>query len=101
MLKEFVALLDTDESLVDIKELLSPADKRRWLKMLEVFENIQIHDIPNGIRFVEENFKFNKTEEVTILAYIKFLELMVDKVAKVNDIKKSTKKSVSLEMMYG
>tara|TARA_R100000808_G_scaffold23342_1_gene51706 strand:- start:589 stop:894 length:306 start_codon:yes stop_codon:yes gene_type:complete len=101
MLKEFVALLDTDESLVDIKELLSPADKRRWLKMLEVFENIQIHDIPNGIRFVEENFKFNKTEEVTILAYIKFLELMVDKVAKVNDIKKSTKKNVSLEMMYG
>ena len=101
MLKEFVALLDTDESLVDIKELLSPADKRRWLKMLEVFENIQIHDIPNVIRFVEENFKFNKTEEVTILAYIKFLELMVDKVAKVNDIKKSTKKNVSLEMMYG
>ena len=101
MLKDVVALLDTDESLVDIKELLSPADKRRWLKMLEVFENIQIHDIPNGIRFVEENFKFNKTEEVTILAYIKFLELMVDKVAKVNDIKKSTKKNVSLEMMYG
>ena len=97
MLKEFVELLDNDEDLVDIKELLSPADKRRWLKMLEVFENIQIHDIPNGIRFVEENFKFNKTEEVTILAYIKFLELMVDKVAKVKDIKKST----SLEMMYG
>ena len=100
MLKEFVALLDTDESLVDIKELLSPADKRRWLKMLEVFENIQIHDIPNGIRFVEENFKFNKTEEVTILAYIKFLELMVDKVSKVKDITKEQKPTTEM-MMYG
>ena len=58
MLKEFVDLLYTDETVVDIKELLTPADKRRWLKMLDVFENIQIHDIPSGLRFVEENFKF-------------------------------------------
>ena len=100
MLKEFVELLDTDETLVDIKELLTPADKRRWLKMLEVFENIQIHDIPNGLRFVEENFKFNKTEEVTILAYIKFLELMVDKVSKVKDITKEQKPTTEM-MMYG
>jgi|TARA_Y100001963_G_scaffold139281_1_gene204931 hypothetical protein len=98
MLKEFVELLDTDETLVDIKELLTPADKRRWLKMLDVFENIQIHDIPNGLRFVEENFKFNKTEEITILAYIKFLELMVDKVGKVKDMEKSTTREM---MMYG
>ena len=98
MLKEFVELLDTDETLVDIKELLTPADKRRWLKMLDVFENIQIHDIPNGLRFVEENFKFNKTEEITILAYIKFLELMVDKVGKVKDMEKSTTTEM---MMYG
>jgi len=100
MLKEFVELLDTDETLVDIKELLTPADKRRWLKMLEVFENIQIHDIPNGLRFVEENFKFNKTEEVTILAYIKFLELMVDKISKVKDITKEQKPTTEM-MMYG
>ena len=98
MLKEFVDLLDTDETVVDIKELLTPADKRRWLKMLDVFENIQIHDIPNGLRFVEENFKFNKTEEITILAYIKFLELMVDKVGKVKDMEKSTTREM---MMYG
>ena len=98
MLKEFVELLDTDETFVDIKELLTPADKRRWLKMLDVFENIQIHDIPNGLRFVEENFKFNKTEEITILAYIKFLELMVDKVGKVKDMEKSTTTEM---MMYG
>lgn len=98
MLKEFVDLLDTDETVVDIKELLTPADKRRWLKMLDVFENIQIHDIPNGLRFVEENFKFNKTEEITILAYIKFLELMVDKVGKVKDMEKSTTTEM---MMYG
>ena len=100
MLKEFVDLLDTDETVVDIKELLTPADKRRWLKMLDVFENIQIHDIPSGLRFVEENFKFNKTEEVTILAYIKFLELMVDKISKVKDITKEQKPTTEM-MMYG
>ena len=98
MLKEFVELLDNDEDLVDIKELLSPADKRRWLKMLDVFDNIHIHDIPNGVRFVEENYKFNKTEEVTILAYIKFLELMVEKISKVKDMEKSHTTEM---MMYG
>ena len=98
MLKEFVELLDNDEDLVDIKELLSPADKRRWLKMLDVFDNIQIHDIPNGVRFVEENYKFNNTEEVTILAYIKFLELMVEKISKVKDMEKS---HTTERMMYG
>tara|TARA_Y100001937_G_scaffold83011_1_gene112414 strand:+ start:1151 stop:1453 length:303 start_codon:yes stop_codon:yes gene_type:complete len=100
MLKEFVELLDDDEDLVDIKELLSPADKRRWLKMLDVFDSIQIHDIPSGVRFVEENYKFNKTEEVTILAYIKFLELMVEKVSKVKDMERKPSKTTEMSI-YG
>jgi hypothetical protein len=100
MLKEFVELLNsTEDKFVDVAELLkNPADKRRWLKMIEVFDNIQINNIPEGLEHVTKSFKFNKTEEITLLAYVKFLEVMVAKVAHVSDIKRDLN---ATEVMYG
>ena len=80
MLKEFVELIDSDESLVDVANLFSKADKRKWEKWIDIFETIQIDKVAEGIKEVSETYKLNKTEEITILAYTKFLELMIAKV---------------------
>ena len=80
MLKEFVELIDSDEEMVDIKELFTTADRRKWEKWIDIFETIQIDRVASGLKDVSETYKLNKTEEITILAYTKFLELMIAKV---------------------
>ena len=108
MLKEFVELIDSDEEMVDIKELFTTADRRKWEKWIDIFETIQIDRVASGLKEVSETYKLNKTEEITILAYTKFLELMIAKVELAGRMDKETRKGIGKdspsrtnEVMYG
>ncbi len=108
MLKEFVELIDSDEEMVDIKELFTTADRRKWEKWIDIFETIQIDRVASGLKEVSETYKLNKTEEITILAYTKFLELMIAKVELAGRMDKEMKKGIgndslsrTNEVMYG
>jgi hypothetical protein len=107
MLKEFVDLIESDESLVDVANLFSKADKRKWEKWIDIFETIRIDNVASGLKDVSETYKLNKTEEVTVLAYVKFLELMINSVGRMEkemNGKEFAEKTVSPkvnEVMYG
>ena len=45
--------------------------------MVEIFEEIQIDNVTSGLKSVAEKYKLNRQEEINILAYVKFLELMI------------------------
>ena len=91
MLKEFVELIDSDESLVDVANLFSKADKRKWEKWIDIFESIRIDNVASGLKEVSKTYKLNKTEEVTVLAYVNFLELMINSVGRMEE---ETKKGI-------
>ena len=108
MLKEFVDIMEGDEHIVDVANLFGKADKRKWEKWINIFETIRIDNVGSGLKEVSETYKLNKTEEVTILAYVKFLELMIQKVESVGRMEaemmqKSDQKALSSfnEAMYG
>ena len=105
MLKEFVSLVDSKDDIVDVANLFSKADLKKWEKWIEIFESIRIDNVAVGLKQVSETYKLNKTEEVTVLAYVKFLELMINSVGRMeNEMKKDIgKDSVSPvnEVMYG
>jgi len=82
MLKEFVDLVDSDKEIVDVANLFSKADKRKWEKWIDIFETLRIDNVASGLKDVSETYKLNKTEEVTVLAYVKFLELMINSVGR-------------------
>ena len=105
MLKEFVSLVDSNDDIVDVANLFSKAELKKWEKWIEIFESIRIDNVATGLKQVSETYKLNKTEEVTVLAYVKFLELMINSVGRMeNEMKKDIgKDSVSPvnEVMYG
>ena len=108
MLSEFVKLIDSDDEIVDVKDLFNVRDKRKWQKWIDIFETIQIDSVARGLKDVSETYKLNKTEELTILAYVKFLELMIAKVETVGRMDKEMKKGIGKdsvspvnEVMYG
>ena len=108
MLSEFVKLIDSDDEIVDVKDLFNVRDKRKWQKWIDIFETIQIDKVAVGLKEVSETYKLNKTEEITILAYVKFLELMIAKVETAGRMEREMKESIGKdsmspvnEVMYG
>ena len=102
MIDAFLKLMDDDTKEVDIKTLFK--DKKEqisWEKMVNVFETIEIDNVSDGLRTISEKYKLTRQEELSVLAYVKFLEMMVKKVEIAKDmLKKNTKKDYS-GSMYG
>ncbi len=95
--------MDDDTKEVDIKTLFK--DKKEqisWEKMVNVFETIEIDNVSDGLRTISEKYKLTRQEELSVLAYVKFLEMMVKKVEIAKDILKDRpiKKDYS-GSMYG
>ena len=103
MIDAFLKLMDDDTQEVDIKTLFK--DKKEqisWEKMVNVFETIEIDNVSDGLRTISEKYKLTRQEELSVLAYVKFLEMMVKKVEIAKDMLKGnpTKKDYS-GSMYG
>ena len=103
MIDAFLKLMDDDTQEVDIKTLFK--DKKEqisWEKMVNVFETIEIDNVSDGLRTISEKYKLTRQEELSVLAYVKFLEMMVKKVEIAKDILKDRpiKKDYS-GSMYG
>ena len=80
ILKDFITLVEGEGDSVDIKTLfVDDAERHRWEKMVEVFEHIQIDRVSEGLKSVGTKYNLSRDEEINILAYVKFLELMVMK----------------------
>ena len=105
MIDAFLKLMDDDDTKeVDIKTLFK--DKKEqisWEKMVNIFETIEIDNVSEGLRTISEKYKLTRQEELNILEYVKFLEMMVAKVNVAKEIMTkggSSKKDYS-GSMYG
>ena len=103
ILEDFIQMVDSEDKKVDIVDLFKDKDEQlRWEKLVEVFDTIQIDNISNGLHEVAEKYKLNRDEEIAVLAYVKFLELMVMKMKLVQDMDQDTqKKNETPNRMYG
>ena len=87
MIDTFIKMMEDDSSEIDIKSLFK--DKKEqidWEKMVHVFETIQIDNVSEGLKEIVQKYKLTRQEELTILAYVKFLEMMVYKVNLAKDM---------------
>ena len=104
MIDAFLKLMEDDSKEIDIKSLFK--DKKEqisWEKMVNIFETIEIDNVSDGLKTISEKYKLTRQEELSILAYVKFLEMMVAKVNMAKDILKGkpTEKKEYSGSMYG
>ena len=105
MIDAFLKLMEDDSREIDIKSLFK--DKKEqisWEKMVNIFETIEIDNVSDGLKTISEKYKLTRQEELSILAYVKFLEMMVAKVNMAKDMLNkdiSSKKKDYSGSMYG
>ena len=87
MIDAFLELLEDDAKEIDIKVLFKDKEEQHsWEKMVSVFDTIQIDNVSEGLKEVMQKYKLTRQEELTVLAYVKFLETMIYKVNLAKDI---------------
>ena len=87
MIDAFLKLMEDDTDAVDIKALFKNKEEQiSWEKMVNVFEVIQIDNVSEGLKEVIQKYKLTRQEGLTVLAYVKFLEMMVYKVNLAKDM---------------
>tara|TARA_R100001443_G_scaffold15643_3_gene25440 strand:+ start:907 stop:1221 length:315 start_codon:yes stop_codon:yes gene_type:complete len=104
MIDAFLKLMEDESNEIDIKSLFkNKKEQISWEKMVNIFETIEIDNVSDGLRTITEKYKLTRQEELNILAYVKFLEMMVAKVNVAKEIMTkggSSKKDYS-GSMYG
>ena len=103
LIDAFIEGLEKEADKVDLKEILSEKDDLYvWEKFVDIFDSIDIDDVLEGLKKINAKYKLSHDEEITILAYIKFLELMVTKAAMVRGMEMEKPKNTEPSaMLYG
>ena len=103
LIDTFVETLDTEDSKIDLKDILTKdKDLYLWEKFVDIFDSIDIDDVLGSLRKISAKYKLSHDEEITMLAYVKFLEIMVTKAAMVRGMEmENTKKDEPNPMLYG
>ena len=108
ILESFIKLLDEEDERVDIKDLFNNKEEiTRWEKLVSVFTSINIDNVPTNLKEVYDTYKLDREEQITILAYVKFLEIMVIGAEQAKGLKKAVKEDTTEvsetvpERMYG
>ena len=79
ILDKFVENLEDEESVVDIESLIKGDDLRFWEKWVSLFEDMIPSKIPSFLKYAAANIKLTHEDEIILLAYIKHIELQMER----------------------
>ena len=83
LIDTFIEGLEEDTDKIDLKNILKKEDLYLWEKYVDIFDSIDIDDVLGSLKKISAKYKLSHKEEITMLAYVKFLEIMVMKAAMV------------------
>ena len=84
LIDSFIDSLEEDTDSVDLKDILSSKDDLNlWEKHVDIFTSIDIDDVIGSLKNISTKYKLSHKEEITVLSYVKFLEIMVMKASMV------------------
>jgi hypothetical protein len=77
LIDEFLKLADGDGDILSIAELMSPEDLDKWELLVKCFTELHVTTVSKDLKRISKFYKLEKWQEISILALIKMMELMV------------------------
>ena len=80
LIDAFIESLEEDTDRIDLKDILTNKDDLYlWEKYVDIFGSFDLEDVLGSLKNISAKYKLSHKEEITMLAYVKFLEIMVTK----------------------
>jgi len=77
LLDGFIAQYEDEATVLSLKDLMSEDEIGEWELLVKVFNELEISNIAKSLKKVNKYYLLNRNQEMSILALVKMLEMMV------------------------
>ena len=77
LLESFLQLAKGDNKNLSVEELLTADERFEWETLVKAMDSIDILNVGKDLEKVTKTYKLQRWQELSLLAYVKLLEMMV------------------------
>ena len=89
ILESFLQLAKGDNKNLSVEELMTDDEKFEWETLVKAMDSIDILNVGRDLEKIVKTYKLQRWQELSILAYVKLLEMMVKRAKDSGAIKTS------------
>ena len=98
LLEGFLQLAKGEEKNLSVEGLLSKEEKFEWETLVKAMDSIDILNVGKDLEKVSKTYKLSRWQELSILAYVKLLEMMVKRAREAGAIEHFDKGGIKSEI---
>ena len=77
LIEGFLRLAEDNETALSVESLMSEEERFEWETLVKAFDSIDIMNVGRDLKKVDKTYKLERWQEMSILAYVKILEMMI------------------------
>tara|TARA_R110002020_G_scaffold165779_1_gene353447 strand:- start:286 stop:618 length:333 start_codon:yes stop_codon:yes gene_type:complete len=77
LLNGFLSIAEKDEENLSVEGLLTEEERLEWETLVKALDTIDVLNVGNDLKKISKTYQLSRWQELSILAYVKILELMM------------------------
>ena len=77
LIEGFLKLAEEDETALSVESLMNEEERFEWETLVKAFDSIDVMNVGRDLKKIHKTFKLERWQEMSILAYVKILEMMI------------------------
>jgi len=77
LLDSFLSIAESDEKNLSVEGLLTEEERLEWETLVKALDSIDVLNVGKDLKKISKIYQLNRWQEMSILAYVKLLELMM------------------------
>jgi hypothetical protein len=77
LLNSFLEAAENSDKILSVEELLTEDEKFSWETLVKAFDSIDVMNVGRDLKKISKTYQLERWQELSILAYVKILELMI------------------------
>ena len=77
LIESFLKMAEDKSDALSIKSLMSEDERFEWETLVKAFDSIDVMNVGRDLKKIHKTYKLERWQEMSILAYVKILEMMI------------------------
>ena len=77
LLKSFLEAADNKDEVLSVDKLMTEDEKFEWETLVKAYDSIDIMHVGKDLKKISKTYQLNRWQEMSVLAYVKILEMMM------------------------
>ena len=70
-------MAEKDETALSVESLMNEEERFEWETLVKAFDSIDVMNVGRDLKKIHKTYQLQRWQEMSILAYVKILEMMI------------------------